>query len=92
MASKKETAKSATKPAARKAPAAKKTSVKKAPGAGKPASKAAAKAKPQSVSSELRYRMIQEAAYYMAEKDQFRGEPGSYWCAAEKQVADMLNG
>ena len=42
------------------------------------------------VGPEERFRMIQHAAYYLAEKDGFRSPPDSYWAAAEKEIEERL--
>ena len=34
--------------------------------------------------------MIQVAAYYLAERDNFAGNPIEYWAAAEIQISGML--
>jgi len=46
--------------------------------------------KTPSVSPEQRYNMIQEAAYHLAERDGFRGDPTGYWLAAEKHISEEL--
>lgn len=61
--------------AGEKATAAKKT-------AAKPTTR---KSKAVSASPEHRYRMIEVAAYYLAEKDGFAGNPVDYWITAESQ-------
>jgi hypothetical protein len=44
------------------------------------------------ISNEERYRMIQDAAYHLAEKDGFQpGKEQDYWFAAEKQIESMLS-
>lgn len=91
-----------TKPAAQKAaPAAKPAAVKKStatkttatakPAAEKkaPAAKKAA-APAWNPGNEERYNMIQVAAYYLAERDSFAGNPIEYWAAAEVQISGML--
>jgi hypothetical protein len=78
-----------------KKPAAKKVT------ANKP--KAAAAAKPKAVkkvatksasapktSSAERYKMIEVAAYFIAERDNFSGCAVEYWIAAEKQMSKIL--
>ena len=40
---------------------------------------------------EQRYRMIAEAAYYLAEKEQFRTDPVDAWIRAEQAVNARLN-
>jgi hypothetical protein len=82
------TAKTATKP---KAPAAKKesASTKKASTAKTTAAKKPAAKKTKAAISDLeqRYKMIEVAAYYIAEKDGFAGSPVEYWIAAELQIS-----
>lgn len=68
--------------AATKRPAA------KAPVAGAPA----AESPRYRASAEEKFRMIQEAAYLIAEKDGFHKHPDQYWLAAEKQIAALLAG
>lgn len=84
----------AKKPAAAKAaPAAKKPVAKAAakPAAKKAAPKAAAKAtKPNKISNEERYRMVEVAAYFLAERNGFKGSPVEYWTTAEAQIAKLL--
>lgn len=77
------TTKAAAKPKAapKKEAAAKKVAAPKK-AAAKPAAK---KTKAGSTSPEHRYRMIEVAAYYLAEKDNFAGSPVEYWIAAELQ-------
>ena len=67
----------------------------KKPAAKKPAAKKAAApkkatAKPNKISPEERYRMVEVAAYFLAERNGFAGSPVSYWTAAEAQIAKML--
>ena len=45
----------------------------------------------QTATPEQRYRMIQEAAYLLAEKDDFQGDPMSYWLEAEADIDAKLN-
>lgn len=82
-------AKAAAKP---KAIAAKKetTTTKKASTAKTTAAKkpAAKKAKAATSDLEQRYRLIEVAAYYIAEKDGFAGSPVDYWIAAELQFSN----
>jgi hypothetical protein len=78
------------KPEARAANASK---VVGEPEAAKEATPApAVKAVSPTPTPEQRFRMIEEAAYFLAEKDGFRGSPASYWHAAEKQFEQRLNG
>lgn len=69
---------SEAKPAVKKATAPKKTT------AAKPAVK---KAKASTADLEQRYRMIEIAAYFIAEKDGFSGSPVDYWIAAEAEIS-----
>jgi hypothetical protein len=43
------------------------------------------------LSPEAVYKMIQDAAYFIAEKDGFAGDPHAYWSAAEAQIAAMTS-
>ena len=86
MTKKKAPAKKAVKKKAVNKKAVKKTVVKKVP-----AKKAAAKKKSKKVvSAEKRYKMIQDAAYYMAEKSGFSGNTLDHWTKAEKQIDAQL--
>lgn len=38
------------------------------------------------LSPEQRERLTRELAYYLAERDSFRGNPVEYWLKAERQV------
>jgi hypothetical protein len=67
--------------APKKASATKTTAVKKP---------AAAKAAPNKISNEERYRMVEVAAYFLAERNGFKGSPVEYWTAAEAQIAKLL--
>jgi hypothetical protein len=82
----------AKKPAAKK-PAAKKAAPKKAPAkkAAKKVVKKAAAGKPNKISAEERYRMVEVAAYFLAERNKFAGSPIGYWTAAEAQIKKMLS-
>jgi len=61
--------------------------------AKKPASRAAAApAKPAAPTPEQRYRMVQEAAYYIAEKSGFVAGSMDYWIAAEAEIEALLSG
>ncbi len=87
------------KPAApKKAPAkpataklAAKASTAKPAVAKKPAAKKPAAAKPKKVGAEERYRMVEVAAYFLAERNNFKGSPVEYWTAAEAQIDIMLS-
>jgi len=45
---------------------------------------------PRELSAEERYRMTEVAAYFMAERNNFSGNPVEYWQAAESQIRQML--
>lgn len=73
--------------AAAAAPAAQ----KRAPAAA-PKKKAVVVAKPvvKTVSPEERFKMIEQAAYFRAEKHGFQVDPHANWIAAEKEVDAIL--
>lgn len=73
--------KTAAPPAAVK-PAAKKAPVEK--------SKSAAKKTASTPTLEERYRMVETAAYFIAERHGFQGGSTEHWAAAEKEIAEML--
>ena len=78
----------ASKPAtaAAKKPAAKKATTAKATTAKAPAAK-----RGDGITAEQRYRMIAEAAYYIAEKRSFApGDPAKDWAEAEAQIRAMF--
>jgi hypothetical protein len=80
-------AKKASAPAKAAAPAkatAKPAAAKKAPASRKTTQAA------WNPGNEERYNMIQVAAYYLAERDNFAGNPLGYWTAAEMQISSML--
>lgn len=84
----------AAKPAAAKAAPKKAVAIKKPIAkkvvAKKPATKKSANSKPNKISAEERYRMVEVAAYFMAERNKFAGNPVGYWAAAEAQIKKML--
>lgn len=47
--------------------------------------------KRRKISPEERYRMIEVAAYYLAENNGFQGSTLDYWVAAEAQIDTMLS-
>ena len=63
-----------------------------------PEKKAAAPAKatpaktPAAPTPEQRYRMVQDAAYFIAEKNGFKAGSMDYWIAAEAEIAVLLSG
>ena len=101
MASTIEKKPAATKKSATKKPAAKKAakltaSKAKASTASKP--KAVKKSpaikastiKPVKISAAERYRMVETAAYFIAERHDFTGNSTDYWITAEAQIKKML--
>jgi len=48
------------------------------------------KATSKKVSPEERYKMVQEAAYLLAERGNFAGDTVTYWLSAEKEVDAAL--
>ena len=40
----------------------------------------------EDLSAQERYRMIQEAAYFIAERNGFKGDACAHWAEAEKQI------
>lgn len=85
VAAKKAPAKPAAAPA--KKPAAKPAAPKAAPApAAKPAPAPAKKA----VSPEDRYKMVQDAAYFIAERHGFNGDSAYFWTLAEAEIAAQL--
>ena len=65
------------------APAAKNTSARRS------TASAAAPGKNQ-MSAEERYRMVEVAAYFLAERNHFKGNPVEYWTQAEAQISNLL--
>ena len=43
------------------------------------------------ISAQERYHMIDEAAYYRAEKSGFQVDPHANWVAAEKEIDELLS-
>lgn len=84
----KEVKKSIAKKAVSKAAPAKKPVAKVAPKAAVVAKSAAPK-KPQ-VSPEQRYKLIEEAAYFIAERHGFNGDSAYFWSLAEAEVNARL--
>ena len=46
----------------------------------------------RAVSSDERHRMIQEAAYFVAERQQFRADPAWCWLRAEEEIDRRISG
>ena len=68
-------------------PAVKKTAVTKKPAAKKKAtSKKTTASKSRKISAEERYKMIEVAAYYIAEHNHFQGNALDFWMDAEAEV------
>ena len=85
----KEVKKTPAKKVVAKAAPAKKPVAKVAPKAAAVAKPVAAK-KPV-VSPEQRYRMIEEAAYFIAERHGFNGDSAYFWSLAEAEINAKLN-
>jgi hypothetical protein len=79
------------KPAAKVAAVAKKPAAAK-PAAAKPAAKTPSRSNIMIVSDEQRYRMVAEAAYYHAERNQFKSDHVRDWIDAESEIAALLSG
>ncbi len=61
------------------------------PVAEKAPAKAPAKAKGiKKIGAEQRYKMVEMAAYYIAERHGFEGNPSDFWIQAEAQIEAML--
>lgn len=73
----------APKKVATKASTTKATASKKAP--------AKTSAKKAKIGPEQRYKMVEVAAYYLAERNGFAGNPSDYWIEAEAQIEVMLS-
>jgi hypothetical protein len=41
--------------------------------------------------NEVLYKMIQEAAYFIAKRNNFYGDPQSFWLEAEMQINGLLS-
>lgn len=94
------TGKTVKKEAAPKAPAAPKAKAAPKAPAAKPVAAAASASKPiaakapagqKTISAQERYHMIDEAAYYRAEKSGFQVDPHSNWLAAEQEINELLS-
>lgn len=93
-AAKKAPAPKAAKPAGTspKKPAAKPAAPRKAAATTKAPARASTRkaASKSAVSPEQRYRMIQDAAYYIAEKHGFTGDNHAFWLQAEQEIDSEL--
>lgn len=96
-AAKKTPAASTAKPATAKAATTKTTAIAKTAtkttAIAKPAVRAkAAPDKAAAPTPEQRYKMVQDAAYFIAEKNGFVSGSMDYWIAAEAEIAALLSG
>ena len=85
------TKKPATKTPVKKTASTKKSAAKptvKKTTAKKPTAKKAT-TKPRKISAEERYRMVQTAAYYIAEQNNFQGSSMDFWIAAEQEISKV---
>jgi DUF2934 family protein len=64
-----------------------KTATAKKPAAKKPAVKKASATKIRKISAEERYKMVEVAAYYIAENNNFQGNSIDFWIAAEEEIS-----
>ncbi|NCA81860.1 MAG: DUF2934 domain-containing protein [Opitutae bacterium] len=85
----KEVKKTPAKKAVAKAAPVQKPVAKAAPKAVA-AAKPAAKKKPE-ISPEQRYKMIEQAAYFIAERHGFNGDSAYFWSLAEAEVGHRLS-
>jgi hypothetical protein len=90
-AARKTTAAKASAAAAEKKPAVRKAAPRKTAGTGAKASAKRATSASE-VSPEQRYRMIQDAAYFIAERNGFVGDNHAYWLEAEQAIDAQLAG
>ena len=74
----------------KKVPSTKVVAVKKIAAVKKAAPKKTASKKAVSMSGFERYKMIEVAAYYIAEKNGFAGQSTDFWAAAEKEIDKKL--
>lgn len=88
------TAKTTAKTATVKKPATTLTKTAVPAAAKKPATraKAAPRKKADEPTPEQRYKMVQDAAYFIAEKNGFVSGSMDYWIEAEAEIAAMLSG
>jgi len=84
------TKKPTTKSSVKKTAPAKKPAVKKtAP--KKPVAKKTSTTKKRKISAEERYKMVEVAAYYIAEHNHFHGNAIDFWVAAEAEVSKKID-
>jgi len=84
---KKSSVRKAAPKAAAKKPVTRKAPVKKAVAPKKAAAVSSSKPAP---TPEQRYCMIQEAAYFIAERHGFNGDSAYFWSLAEAEINDRL--
>ena len=77
------------KKAAPKKVAVKKTPTDKTVAAKKTVTKKPAAKKTSKPSPEALYKMTEVAAYYIAQNNDFSGNPSDYWIAAEAQISAL---
>jgi hypothetical protein len=65
---------------------------KKPAAPAKTAPSKAAPAKASALTPEQRYKMVQDAAYFIAEKNGFQAGSMDYWIAAEAEITALLSG
>lgn len=82
------TKKTATKTPVKKS-APKKTTVRKTTAAKATTTKTST-TKARKISAEERYKMIEVAAYYIAEHNHFQGNAIDFWIAAEEEVSKKI--
>ena len=70
---------------ATKKPATAKTVAKKSTNPTKKVSR-----KPRDIGAEERYKMIEVAAYYIAERHHFKGNAIDFWVAAETEISRKI--
>jgi hypothetical protein len=79
-----------TKSSVKKTAPAKKPAVKKA-APKKPVTKKTSTAKKRKISAEERYKMVEIAAYYIAEHNNFQGNAIDFWVTAEAGVSKQID-
>ncbi|AGA31991.1 hypothetical protein TVNIR_0280 [Thioalkalivibrio nitratireducens DSM 14787] len=75
-----------------KKPAARKAAPRKATNGSGARARNTATANGADVSPEQRYRMIQDAAYFIAERNGFTGDHHAHWLEAEQAIDAQLGG
>jgi hypothetical protein len=91
MAATKSTSKaSSDKAAATRKPRAAKPDAEKKPSSRKASTFKSAVSGKNQMSAEERYRMVEVAAYFLAERNNFAGNPVEYWTQAEAQISSLL--